>query len=87
MSDVQDEIDWEWTGTATHEVQSNYFFLGHANYSATNGAHHEVPSLDVAASFHTYTLNWQEDVLQWKIDGNIIREVHKVDTLSKDGSR
>ncbi|KAG8955243.1 hypothetical protein FRC03_011244, partial [Tulasnella sp. 419] len=28
MSDVKDEIDWEWPGTATSEAQSNYFWLG-----------------------------------------------------------
>lgn len=83
MSDVKDEIDWEWAGSNTTEAQSNYFFMGHVNYSANAGKSHHV-DMDTAAGFHTYTLNWQEDVLQWKIDGAVIREVLKVDTL-QDG--
>lgn len=31
MSDVKDEIDWEWTGTATSEAQTNIWFLGIAD--------------------------------------------------------
>lgn len=28
MSDVKDEIDWEFPGMATTEAQNNYFFQG-----------------------------------------------------------
>lgn len=31
MSDVKDEIDWEWPGSNTDMVQTNYWFLGVAN--------------------------------------------------------
>jgi hypothetical protein len=31
MSDVKDEIDWEWTGTTTSEAQTNIWFLGIAD--------------------------------------------------------
>jgi len=31
MSNVKDEIDWEWPGTKTTEVQSNFFFQGHVD--------------------------------------------------------
>jgi len=85
MSDVKDEIDWEWPGAVTDEVQSNYFFLGIANYSATDGAKHGGLS-DTSSNFHVYTLNWQEDKLQWIIDGKVVRTLNKEDTLAKDGS-
>ena len=31
MSDVKDEIDWEWTGTSLNNAQTNVWFLGVAN--------------------------------------------------------
>lgn len=31
MSDVKDEIDWEWTGTDTSNAQTNIWFLGIAD--------------------------------------------------------
>lgn len=86
MSDVKDEIDWEWVSNDIHQVQSNYFFLGHANYSASNGGTHDVASTDTSSNFHTYTLNWQRESLQWMIDGNVVREVQKADTLAPDGT-
>lgn len=54
--------------------------MGVANYSATNGAHHNVSGDDTASTFHTYTLNWQPDVLEWWVDGYVVRSVKKEDT-------
>ena len=31
MSDVKDEIDWEWTGKDLNDAQTNVWFLGVAN--------------------------------------------------------
>ena len=31
MSDVKDEIDWEWTGKSLNDAQTNVWFLGVAN--------------------------------------------------------
>lgn len=31
MSNVKDEIDWEWPGTNTTQAQSNFFFQGHVD--------------------------------------------------------
>ncbi|WVF66528.1 hypothetical protein IAT40_001268 [Kwoniella sp. CBS 6097] len=86
MSDVKDEIDWEFAGATTDKVQTNYWFLGVANYSATQGATTDVSS-DASSNFHTYTFDWQEDYLNWMIDGQVVRTVMKTDTLSEDGSQ
>ncbi|WVQ94131.1 hypothetical protein IAU59_001209 [Kwoniella sp. CBS 9459] len=86
MSDVKDEIDWEWAGATTGQVQTNYWFLGVANYSATQGTSADVSS-DASSNFHTYTFDWQEDYLNWSIDGTVVRTVLKTDTLSEDGSQ
>ncbi|BEJ14536.1 hypothetical protein CspHIS471_0403030 [Cutaneotrichosporon sp. HIS471] len=79
MSDVKDEIDFEWPGAVTNQVQSNFFFLGHVNYSDSNGGYHNL-SGNTATSFHKYTINWQPDVLEWWIDDKIVRSVKKADT-------
>nr|ODO04124.1 hypothetical protein L204_00479 [Cryptococcus depauperatus CBS 7855] len=86
MSDVKDEIDWEWPGTNVSTVQTNYWFLGVANYSATEGASSSISS-DASANFHTYTFEWQQDYINWIIDGTVVRTVKKADTLSPDGSQ
>ncbi|WRT63183.1 uncharacterized protein IL334_000086 [Kwoniella shivajii] len=86
MSDVKDEIDWEWPGAITDKVQTNYWFLGVANYSATQGAAVDIAS-DSSSNFHTYTFDWQEDYLNWSIDGQVVRTVLKQDTLSDDGTQ
>lgn len=54
--------------------------MGIANYSDSNGDIHNVSGKDTASTFHTYTLNWQPDVLEWWIDGMVVRSVKKTDT-------
>ncbi|KAL1405351.1 putative glycosidase CRH2 [Vanrija albida] len=98
MSDVKDEIDLEWASTPTNQVQSNYFFLGVVNYTDNKGGTHNF-SGNTFTDMNTYTvggataasaddqLNWQEDQLQWAVNGKIIRTVTKASTLSLDGSQ
>ncbi|KAF8318508.1 hypothetical protein DL93DRAFT_401825 [Clavulina sp. PMI_390] len=80
MSDVKDEIDWEWPGANTTTAQSNFFWLGKVNYPPTNGQVDTVPN-DAYSNYNEYTINWQEDQLTWSIDGNVVRTVKKSDTL------
>jgi beta-glucanase (GH16 family) len=125
MSDVKDEIDWEWPGAnATSDPQTNFWFMGIANCTSKASrsiavdvvligqtrqrrvlqfrsmatllasstlslyVHHDVqvpwpkerPSL-------TTQFDWQEDYLNWLIDGNVVRSVSKTDTLSADGTQ
>ncbi|KAB5590777.1 Glycoside hydrolase family 16 protein [Ceratobasidium theobromae] len=81
MSDAKDEIDWEWPGAQVTEAQTNYFWLGVANYSATQGT--TVKGLsDTYVNYHNYTIDWQEDELNWLIDGNVVRTLKRADTLS-----
>ncbi|RSH80821.1 hypothetical protein EHS25_006990 [Saitozyma podzolica] len=54
MSDVKDEIDWEFPGNNTLAAQTNFWFLGIANYSATKGRSVGVSSA-TSSNFHTYT--------------------------------
>ncbi|KZV92477.1 hypothetical protein EXIGLDRAFT_614348 [Exidia glandulosa HHB12029] len=84
MSDVHDEIDWEWPGKAsTLEGQSNYFWLGVVNRdsrgSAAHGDKHNITS-DASSNYHDYTIDWQEDELRFLIDGQEVRSIKKSDT-------
>ena len=83
MSDVKDEIDWEWPGKEVLEAQSNYFFMGHINYTAATGGVHNISS-DSAAEFHKYSINWHPESLEWLIDDKLVRKLDKEDTL-QDG--
>lgn len=80
MSDVKDEIDWEWPGANTTSAQSNFFWLGKVNYTSTNGQVESV-STDTYSNPHTYTFDWQEDQLTWMVDGATVRTVKKSDTV------
>jgi len=81
MSDAKDEIDWEWPGAQVTEAQTNYFWLGKANYSATQGT--TVNGLtDTYVNYHNYTIDWQEDELNWLIDDKVVRTLKKSETLS-----
>ncbi|WOO85671.1 putative glycosidase crf2 [Vanrija pseudolonga] len=86
MSDVKDEIDIEFASTPTNQVQSNYFFLGVVNYTDNKGATHNF-SGNTFTEMNTYTLNWQQDQLQWAVNGKVLRTVTKASTLSLDGTQ
>ncbi|GFF49960.1 probable glycosidase crf1 [Aspergillus udagawae] len=70
QSNDLDEIDWEWVGYNTSEVQSNYFGKGN-NETFNRGGYHYVPNADT--EFHNYTTHWTKERLEWWIDGNLVR--------------
>ncbi|KAF2723506.1 glycoside hydrolase family 16 protein [Polychaeton citri CBS 116435] len=79
MSDVQDEIDYEWVGTDVDKVQSNYYWQGVLDYQ-------NMKNLSVSSTrttSHEYCIDWQPDSLTWSIDGDNLRTVHKKDTYNK----
>lgn len=68
MSDIKDEIDVEMPGTQTSEFQTNYFWMGNANYTA--GVSDTITGLeDTRNVWHDYTIDWQPDQIQWSVDG------------------
>ncbi|KAJ6557946.1 glycoside hydrolase family 16 protein [Mycena capillaripes] len=79
MSNVKDEIDWEFPGNTTTEGQSNYFWQGlvtQPNHGATADG-----ITDTFANYHDYTIDWQPDTLNFLIDGKVVRTVKKSDTI------
>ncbi|PSS36956.1 hypothetical protein PHLCEN_2v1172 [Hermanssonia centrifuga] len=83
MSDIKDEIDWEFPGDATTEGQTNYFWQGNIP-TQTHGTT-ATGLTDTFSNYHDYTLDWQPDSLTWLIDGNIVRTLQRSDTVDSNG--
>lgn len=78
QSDDLDEIDWEWIGSDAVQAQSNYFGKGNTT-TYDRGAYH--PVTDVTTSFHTYSIEWTAESLQWIIDGATVRTLNYADAV------
>ncbi|MCJ1272890.1 hypothetical protein MMC21_000679 [Puttea exsequens] len=82
LSDVKDEIDFEFVGTDLDTAQSNFYFQGITNYmqeknlSVSSGG-------DTFSAWHTYEIDWQPDTLTWSVDGDVLRTLNKKDTFNK----
>ncbi|CAG8290495.1 unnamed protein product [Penicillium salamii] len=79
QSDDLDEIDWEWVGYNTSEVQSDFFGKGNTTTS-DRGGNHAVSNADT--EFHNYTSYWDKDRLEWWIDGDLVRTVNYSEPLT-----
>ncbi|KFZ16184.1 hypothetical protein V501_02349 [Pseudogymnoascus sp. VKM F-4519 (FW-2642)] len=81
-SDDLDEVDWEWIGSDTTQVQSNYFGKGDDS-TFDRGGFHGVSNPQ--SEFHTYRLDWTAEKLVWSIDGAAVRTLLYAD--AKAGTR
>lgn len=68
LSDVLDEIDWEWIGSDVGQAQSNYFGKGNTQ-TYDRGAFHPVNH----QKFHDYGIEWTPQSVKWSIDGTVVR--------------
>ncbi|KAF7189017.1 putative glycosidase crf2 [Pseudocercospora fuligena] len=76
MSDMKDEIDFEFVGDDVQHAQSNYYYQGITDY-------HNMDSLDASdtrQNVHEYCIDWKPDTTTWSIDGNSMRTLNKDDT-------
>ena len=78
-SDDLDEIDWEWVGYNTSEVQTDFFGKGNTT-SYDRGTNVYVENADT--EFHNYTTYWTQDVLEWWLDGNLVRTLNYNESLT-----
>lgn len=69
LSDVLDEVDWEFIGSNNTHATTNYFGKGNNNFM--NGGSH--PMTGMHDDFHNYTTVWTKDQIDWFIDGNRVR--------------
>ncbi|KAI9272655.1 concanavalin A-like lectin/glucanase domain-containing protein [Phascolomyces articulosus] len=84
IADGGDEIDFELLGGDPNHAQSNYFW-GHEVLYTVNGGYHEVYDKPVYEDYHTYTLDWQPERIDWYIDGKLVRTKLKQETCDGSG--
>ncbi|KAF9467892.1 glycoside hydrolase family 16 protein [Collybia nuda] len=84
MSDIKDEIDWEFPGAATTEGQTNYFWQGYIPTVGTNGDIEKGLS-DTFGNYHDYTIDWQPKALTFSIDGKVVRTIKQSDAIDPSG--
>ncbi|KAK7750351.1 hypothetical protein SLS62_007759 [Diatrype stigma] len=70
MSDLLDEVDWEFLGGKPENASTNYFGKGRQDFR--NAGYHPVDG-GVQDDYHNYTSVWTKDQLDWYIDGELIR--------------
>ncbi|KAI0642799.1 concanavalin A-like lectin/glucanase domain-containing protein [Trametes meyenii] len=83
MSDIKDEIDWEFPGAKTTEGQSNFFWQGIVPSRTEGGVHGNLS--DTFSNYHDYTIDWQQDTLTWLIDDQVVRTLKRSDATGSDG--
>ncbi|KAF8735906.1 hypothetical protein AX14_001284 [Amanita brunnescens Koide BX004] len=84
MSDIKDEIDWEFPGNNTSQGQTNYFWEGVIPQGRDEG---EVAGglQDTFSTYHNYTIDWTQETLTFLVDGNVVRTVNKSSTIDPYG--
>lgn len=82
QSDNLDEVDWEWLGGDSKQVQTNYFGKGDTT-TYDRGAYH--PVANPQFEDHTYTIDWTKEYIKWYIDGALVRTLLYKD--AKGGTR
>lgn len=81
-SDDLDEIDWEFLGGVDNKVQTNFFGKGNTT-SYDRMIEYNVDSAQ--ETWHTYSLDWTSERLQWIIDGTVVRELKYTDDVALNG--
>ena len=63
---TKDEIDLEFLGKNTQQVQTNYFVAG-------NGGHEHMINLgfDASSDYHVYKIEWANASIKWYVDGSV----------------
>ncbi|KAF2475995.1 uncharacterized protein BDR25DRAFT_253625 [Lindgomyces ingoldianus] len=78
QSEDLDEIDWEFLGSNTTHVLTNYFGKGNTT-DYTRGK--EFGTENPQEKFHTYTIDWTKERIQWWVDNNMLRELKYAEAL------
>ncbi|KXL45488.1 MAG: glycoside hydrolase family 16 protein [Acidomyces sp. 'richmondensis'] len=81
-SDDLDEIDLEWLGGDTTQVETNFF--GKGNTTTYNRATYQSVS-SPQTTMHTYSVDWTSERIEWLIDDAVVRTVPYNDPLALGG--
>ncbi|GLT34768.1 hypothetical protein SLA2020_092650 [Shorea laevis] len=68
----RDEIDFEFLGKDKTIVQTNYYTTG-------TGSREQIHDLgfDCSDGFHEYVIKWAPDLIEWLIDGKVVRRAER----------
>jgi beta-glucanase (GH16 family) len=80
LSDVKDEIDYEWVGADLTNVQTNYYWQGVLDWH--NSGNISVDGGDTFDDWHTYEIDWTPEKVDWIVDGSVQRTLKKSDTYN-----
>jgi beta-glucanase (GH16 family) len=83
LSDVKDEIDYEFVGADLEVAQSNYYFQGIPDYD--NEAN--ITLSDTFENYHTYEIDWTPDSITWLVDGQVGRTKKRTDTWNASANQ
>lgn len=72
LSDILDEVDWEFFGTNTTHAETNWFGRGEPDF--TNAIYHPMDS-NPLDDYHNYTTTWTAERMDFYIDGQHVREL------------
>ncbi|KFY72573.1 hypothetical protein V499_07294, partial [Pseudogymnoascus sp. VKM F-103] len=76
LSDVKDEIDYEYVGVDLKTAQTNYYYQGITNYKEGGN----ISLSDTFNNYHEYEIRWTPDSITWLVDGQVGRTKLRKDT-------
>jgi beta-glucanase (GH16 family) len=79
LSDVKDEIDYEFVGVDLGTAQTNYYFQGIPDYHNSGN----ITLSDTFHNFHDYEIRWTPDKIEWLVDGQVGRSKERKDTWNE----
>ncbi|CEP62554.1 putative glycosylase LALA0_S05e08218g [Lachancea lanzarotensis] len=77
MSAVKDEVDFEFLGGELDSAQSNFYHRGELIHTRMQKSRIWPDGHD---QYHRYEFDWNEDRINWLIDGSVVRTLHRMDT-------
>lgn len=76
LSDIKDEIDYEFVGVELETAQTNYYWQGVPSYVNSQN----ISLSDTFSNYHTYEIDWTPDTITWLVDGQVGRTKKRTDT-------
>ncbi|KAI1770443.1 hypothetical protein F4818DRAFT_432911 [Hypoxylon cercidicola] len=84
LSDVKDEIDFEWVGTELDIAQTNYYFQGIPDYTHSTNI---TGVSNTNEEWHTYEIRWTPDKIEWYVDDKLGRTQQKSSTWNETANQ
>lgn len=83
LSDVKDEIDYEYVGVDLGTAQTNYYYQGITNYNQGGN----ITLSDTFNNYHDYEIQWTPDSITWLVDGQVGRVKQRKDTWNSTSNQ